>query len=378
MKEEYMTPEERVFSAVNLEKPDRVPIVPLFDIPPAANFLNIELGDLHADLGKGLDAILKVFDDIGGWDGFNIFPLSEISYNLGGLKVKVPGKHLPNDYQLQFDEQEWLKVEDYKKIADMGWRKFVREEFIFRISDFKTPEELQKARIKFMNLAMKAQLQWKKRNIGLNLATVFNHPFFTLSLTRSLLKFTQDLYRRPEIVEPALEIMMEEFIETGIRASKRLGNKFVFIPEERAGGFFYPTKIFERFWLPYTKKLIDAWQPHGIIPWFHLDQCWDQNIHYFKELPRASAILDFDGLTDIFAAKKVLENHLCIMSDVHPTLLALGTPNDVADYCKKLIDKLGVDGGHILNSGCEVPPNCKYENFKAMIDTGKTYQLSKI
>ncbi len=377
VKEETMTPKERVLSAVNLEKPDRVPVAPILGIPAAATFLGMELGDLHSDLEKGVNAIIKVFDDLGGWDGYNVVPLTEINYYSEGLKVKVPGKHLPNDYQLQFDEKEWLKYDDYKKIADMGWKKFIKEEFIFRISDFKTPEEFRNAKINFLKEATKAQIEWNKRKVGLNLSITFNHPFFVLSLSRSLIKFTEDLYYRPEMVEPALEVMMDDYIEEGIKASKRTGFKFVLIPEERAEAFFYPLKIFERFWWPYTKKLIDAWHPEGIIPWFHLDQCWDKNVPYFKELPKGSAILDFDGLTDIFTAKKVLENHLCIMSDVHPTLLSLGTPKDVADYCKKLIDKLGVDGGHILSSGCQVPPNCKYENFQAMIETGKTYQLSK-
>ena len=146
--------------------------------------------------------------------------------------------------------------------------------------------------------------------------------------------------------------------------------------EERAEAYFYPLKIFERFWWPYTKQIVETWSSEGIITFFHLDQCWDKNIPYFKELPRASAVIDLDGTTDIFAAKKVLYNHLCISSDVHPTLLSLGNPKDVEAYCKKLIDKLGIDGGHILSSGCEVPPTCKPENLRAMIQTGKTYQLS--
>jgi uroporphyrinogen-III decarboxylase len=65
------------------------------------------------------------------------------------------------------------------------------------------------------------------------------------------------------------------------------------------------------------------------------------------------------------------------MSDVSASLFTLGRPIDVENYCKKLIDKLGVDGGHILGSGCEVPYNCKPENFRAMIETGKNYELSK-
>ena len=65
------------------------------------------------------------------------------------------------------------------------------------------------------------------------------------------------------------------------------------------------------------------------------------------------------------------------MSDVSASLFSIGTPKQVEDYVKKLIDKLGVDGGHILGSGCEVPPNCRPENFKVFLKTGKTYQLSK-
>jgi len=166
-------------------------------------------------------------------------------------------------------------------------------------------------------------------------------------------------------------------IRNVISASKRTGAKIVFIPEERAEGAIYPLKIFERFWWPYTKRIVEALHDRGIIPWFHLDQCWDLNIPYFKELPRASCFLDLDGLTDIFRAKEILKDHLCIQSDVSASLFSLGTPKQVQDYVKKLIDKLGVDGGHILSSGCEVPSETKDENFRIFLETGKTYQFSK-
>ncbi|MDQ1353971.1 MAG: hypothetical protein QG657_4280, partial [Acidobacteriota bacterium] len=62
---------------------------------------------------------------------------------------------------------------------------------------------------------------------------------------------------------------------------------------------------------------------------------------------------------------------------VPASLLTLGTPEEVETYCKKLIDEVGRGGGFILSSGCTVPYNAKFENIKAMINTGKTYQLSK-
>jgi uroporphyrinogen-III decarboxylase len=94
-------------------------------------------------------------------------------------------------------------------------------------------------------------------------------------------------------------------------------------------------------------------------------------------LPKGSVILRFDGTTDIFAAKEVLRGYQCVMGDVHPALLSLGSPEQVETYCKKLIDKVGGDGGFILSSGCCVPPDVKLENFQAMIETCTTYELRK-
>ena len=377
MKEEYMKPVERFNAAINLEEPDRVPIAPLVAIDFAATYFGENMAEMHRNPFKALNVVLRLFDEFGGWDGFTTIPLYKSAYLLGGFKVKTPGEELPEDYSLQFDEGEWLKVEDYKTITDIGWAKFVATEYIYRISNW-TPEDLDQARKQYFELMFKAGKEWIiKRKVGLRVASARNHPFFTLSLNRSLLKFTQDLYYRPELVEAALDTMTDEFIRRTASECKKTGGNIVFIPEERAEGAIYPLKIFKRFWWPFTQRIVEGLNDAGIIPWLHLDQCWDLNIPYFKELPRASCILDFDGLTDIFRAKEILKDHLCLMSDVSASLFSLGTPKQVEDYVKKLIDKLGVDGGHILASGCEVPPNCKAENFKAFLNTGKTYQLSK-
>jgi uroporphyrinogen-III decarboxylase len=376
MKEEYMTPKERVEAAIHFEQPDRVPIIPLATLPAAAGILDKNLGDLHRNPKKALDAVIELYDKYGGWDAANLIPNFKIFYNLGGFAVKVPGIDLPDTYQIQFDEQEYMKIEDYKTVADIGWRRFVKQDYLYRITDME-PKDLDAATRQFWKIAGRASYKWMKREVGLMLSVSYFHPFFTLSLNRSLIKFTEDLYYRPEMVEAAIDTMTDDIISAGISRVKKLGYKFIFMPEERAEGAIYPLKIFERFWWPYTKRIVEAWHAEGIRTWFHLDQCWDLNLPYFRELPKSSCIIDLDGLTDIFAAKDLLKNHLCIMSDVNASLFSLGTPKQVEDYCKKIIDKLGVDGGHILGSGCEVPPNCKPENFKAFIETGKTHQLSK-
>jgi len=57
---------------------------------------------------------------------------------------------------------------------------------------------------------------------------------------------------------------------------------------------------------------------------------------------------------------------------VPSSLLQIGSVQDVKDYCKKLIDVVGKDGGYILrprSSTDEVRP----ENLQAMIEFTKEY-----
>jgi len=382
---ETMSSEERVWAAIKLEKPDRVPIDILASAAPFARIAGITAAEFFSNEDKAWDAINKVFDYTGGWDldlasiPSNSLAMAKTGITLAlGIKLAFPGMELPDDYSYQACEEEVLKPEDYDTVAEIGWQKFMFEDFAFRILDI-TPEDLVKTLEESAQWFFRAIDAWRKRGVvTLYPVTPFVlHPFFRLSLGRSMIKFTEDLYYNPERVERAMKTMTRELIEDWINGCKMFDQKFAFIVEERAGGFFFPPKIFERFWWPYTLEIVDALWSEGIVTWFHLDQCWDKNIPYFKQLPRGSAVLALDGTTDIFAAKEVLRNHLCLAGDVHPALLSLGKPEEVEAYCKRLIDEVGPDGGFILSSGCEIPAAVTMENWRAMVQTGRNYEFSK-
>ena len=107
-------------------------------------------------------------------------------------------------------------------------------------------------------------------------------------------------------------------------------------------------------------------RPDGRVLIF--DANWNRDLERLREFPKAKCILSLDSKTDIFLAKKVLGDHMCIMGDVPPALLSLGTPGEVTAYCKRLINEVG-PGGFILSSGCDVPFDAKYENVKAMVES---------
>ena len=75
-------------------------------------------------------------------------------------------------------------------------------------------------------------------------------------------------------------------------------------------------------------------------------------------------------------AKEILGDVACIGGNVPPGLLAVGTPQQVKDYAKKLIDTCGKGGGYILGNGTVIE-QAKPENLHAMIDFTKEYGVYK-
>lgn len=386
MRPETMTPLERFEAAVNLQEPDRVPVCPL-GMLFSARHAGITMAEYYSDLKAATAAQRKTFDDLGGWDVMGLggaamtdfFPLLTMSPN----RVKTPGKELPADSLLQFDESKpSMFVEDYDTIIKEGWDKFFFKHLLPRISpgyggNFIGRTKALLRLMNFMRVFKKDIGYWKSRGIPALVALPCAVPYEMFSTARTLNQFILDLYRHPDKVTAAMDATLPDTIKSVKSGIKFIGVPRVFLASERGAGDMTSPKLFEQFYLPWLKKLAEALVENGITPLLHFDGNWDRYLTHLKELPKRKCILDLDSTTDIFKAKKILGDHMCIMGDVPSSLLTLGNPEEVEAYCKKLIDKVGKGGGFILSSGCTVPYDAKFENLKAMIETGKTYQLSK-
>lgn len=117
--------------------------------------------------------------------------------------------------------------------------------------------------------------------------------------------------------------------------------------------------------------MVSKYVNDGFIVQVHMDTSWTDRLHYFKELPKGKLYLHMDERTDIFKAKEILGDHICIQGNLKPSLFTLGTPTMIEKQVKEIIDKCADRGG--LFVGAEIPDDAKLENVKAMIDTCKTY-----
>jgi uroporphyrinogen-III decarboxylase len=75
----------------------------------------------------------------------------------------------------------------------------------------------------------------------------------------------------------------------------------------------------------------------------------------------------------MFRAKEILGDRACLAGNVPISLLCAGSPSEVEDYCKKLIQVCGKNGGFILTTSTTGYGETKPQNVKAMIDSVEKY-----
>jgi uroporphyrinogen-III decarboxylase len=370
-----MTKEERLSAAVKLQTPDRIPVVPLIGqwIMP---YKKLPRGLRYKDPQKLMDAFYEAYNELGGYDAQYVAGLAwpQSSWRISGpsgTMVSAGKRGIPENFSVQYEEKETLHFEDYDKIINRGWNAFL-EEYIPR-EMHTTPAALDEAEKALIRYYVEDTGRWRERGVPVMCGALIISCEMTLSLGRTLPQFTLDLYRHPDKVLAALEALVPDFIQNAIDDVKASGVPWVNISLERGSGSYYNLNIYEKFFFPQLKKIVDALVNAGNIVVMHMDTNWTRNLPYLRELPRVSCICELDSTTDIFKAKEILKDHMCIMGDVSAATLSLGTPEETTAYCNKLIDVIGKDGGFILSTGCETPIDAQFVNMRAMIDSVKNH-----
>ena len=374
MEDNLKTRVNRLETVISLGIPDRVPSVPLI-AQFALRYRGVPQSDGYRNPQTTNRALVETFDALGGWDGQLaanlIWVNSSWRISAAPMPMRVPGRQAGDNEPLQAVEMEIFTKDDYEAIIKRGWNGFLAE-FLPRATG-RPLEKIDATQKKLLKIYMDDVKTWHEKGVPVLSGATTCDPTMILSLSRTLSQFTLDLYRQPDMMQAVMDAMVDDLIQNVLDDTAVTGLKYVFFPLERGSGFFYPLRIFERFGFPYIKKMADAFAAAGLISILHFDTDWTLNLPYLKDLPRGKCICELDSRTDIFKAKEILKGHMCIMGDVPATLLSLGTEEEVVNYCNKLHEVVGKDGGFILSTGCECPIDAKFENVKAMLATARSH-----
>jgi uroporphyrinogen-III decarboxylase len=201
-------------------------------------------------------------------------------------------------------------------------------------------------------------------------------PFDTIGDTlRGTRGIIMDMYRQPEKLLEALEAITPIMINMGLGSAQQTGNPQIFMPLHKGADGFLSDEQFKKFYWPTFKAVMLGLIEGGCIPFPALEGHWGSRLKIIQDIPRGKTMWMVDQ-TDMAKAKETLGKNACLIGNVSSSMLKLGTPQDVRDYAKKLIDTAGKGGGFIMSNGAFFD-EAKPENVKAMVEFTKEYGVYK-
>jgi hypothetical protein len=201
-------------------------------------------------------------------------------------------------------------------------------------------------------------------------------PFDTIGDTlRGTKGIMMDMYRRPEKLLKALEALTPLMIKMGVGAAQAMGKPIIFMPLHKGADGFLSDEQFKKFYWPTLREVMLGLIDAGCVPFPAAEGGYNSRLKVIKDLPRGKSIWMFDK-TDMIKAKGIVGDTICMLGNVQSAMLTIGTPQEVEDYAKKLIDTVGKNGGFIMSNGAFFDQG-KAENVKAMVEVTKKYGAYK-
>ena len=401
--EQYEQRFRRVKTTVDLQVPDRVPLIPQMQAFPIF-YAGLTVKEAMSDsrkVGYALDKFYSDFKPDFGRGPNLIYP-ANIFEACGVRFLRWPGNGLDDPCSMyQYVEGEHMKREEYDEFIHDPTH-FIQSKWIPRcFSRFKGFDTLRlrnslwlgwigsfsKAAYAetveaFDSLRETARLisEWNSfiQEYETRLESVWGipvgvgascfAPFDLLGDTlRGTINILLDIIECPQLVIRATESLVPIALEAPIAQCKANGREFVWIWLHKGADEFMSGEHYKLFYWPTLRKVIDGLIDAGLTPVLYCEGNYNTRLEILRELPPRRTICHFEGI-DMFRAKEILGDISCIAGNVPNTMLAFGTPEETDSYCRRLIEGIGRKGGFMLDSGGLVD-NAKPENLRAMFDS---------
>lgn len=397
----------RLKDAIQLKVPDRVPVYANSGFF-AAYYANISPEQAMYDYAKlGAAWEKHALDFKADVYGSSAIAGPGKAYEILDYRLYLwPGHGTPADTSYQCIEGEYMKPEDYDALiqdpSDFFLRTYLPRIFgalgpFQRLNHpvnavemaftgvYLVPFGLPEVRTAFEALLAAGQeaMRWRTAVAACDRAVMESGfplltgsstlaPFDVLADTlRGTRGIMLDIYRRPDKLLEALDRLTPLMIRMGVAGPRRSRRPLVYIPLHKGADGFMSDAQYKTFYWPTLQKLILGLIEEGLVPFVFAEGGYGTRLEIIRDIPQGRTVWQFD-YTDMARAKEVLGKMACITGNVPISLLSTGTPHEVKDYCRRLIETAGKDGGFILSSGAVID-QAKPENIRAMIESAGEY-----
>jgi uroporphyrinogen-III decarboxylase len=402
----YQERTKRIQDAIELKRPDRVPFAPFLTFFPVkyAGLGYEEAMHNYIKLSSAVRKFMMDFQPDAFPDTYRILAWGPTLEILDYKQLVWPGHGGKSEVTYQFVESEYMKVEEYddfmedpsdfllrrfsgrawgalqplQRLRPLSWAWYTRMPSYVSVfgrpevagaleSLIKAGQEAQKMIAAANELTRDMETKGFPRQFVSSTYAPFDYIGDFFRGTRGIML---DMYRNPEKLLAAIDKILPSLIEQAISVPKIAGVNRVFIPLHKGLDGFMSPEQFKKFYWPSLRKLMLACIDAGFTPNPLFEGDCTSRLDLIKDIPKGKAVYWFER-TDLFKAKEVLGNTVCLEGGVPSSLMISGTSEQVRSYCRKLIDTIGASGGFIFNGDVGIPDEAKIENVLALTETVK-------
>ena len=393
MEQLYAERLKRYVTAMRNEKPDMIPIRP-FVAEFTAKYAGYTCQEVTEDYNNAFVAARKCAADF-DWDAVvanMVYVWTGLTQAIGLKYYGVPGIDVPPDTGFQYleppEESAFMKPNEYDQLIEDPtgflfnvWLPRVSTDVTeaHRPTSYRSNLSFLKGGMAMLNYfnAFGTQNELLRRESGTvsAISGILKAPFDILAdKLRGYLGLITDLFERPDKVLAACEALMPHLVHVALSGADPEKNVPIGFWMHRGCVPFISQKHFDTLYWPTLKPIIEGIWAHGHQVLFYAEGSWDAHLNSFAELPDASIVYHVDR-GNILDVHKAIGHKFCISGGIPNYLLTVGTPDEVRDCCKKVIDAAAGDGGYIMDASAIVQNDAKIENIKAMTEFTREYGL---
>lgn len=197
-------------------------------------------------------------------------------------------------------------------------------------------------------------------------------PFDTVtSFLRGMKGSMLDMYRRPEKLLKACEVILERRIAYAIPADPHAKDypPRVGLPLWRGDPVFMSEAQFKKFYWPGLKKALQTHVDPGYVPVPFFEAAFGDRLECLLELPKWKILASIEA-ADAVRAKEILGGHTSLLVRC-PNTCKLWSLGQLESFIKDLIDKCAKNGGLIIVT--KMPDKARIEDMQAMLQSIKEH-----
>ncbi|MGB9592575.1 MAG: uroporphyrinogen decarboxylase family protein [Anaerolineae bacterium] len=344
-----MSPRERFLAALHLREPDRVPACPWLTSDWFMGYYDLDSKTWYSSLDAQLKAQLEIysrFPDMQFFPGFRASYGSTVEASAMGCEIVYPPDATPQARPLIREVPRDLSK---LRVADPE-------------ADGRMPEALNLYRM----------LAEKLADYGYEITAGFLHgPMDVASEVRGMTDLLLDFYRAPEAAHRILDVATDTCIAWARAQYEASGRTMLHILVSDDVSSQIGRKHWREFVEPYMRRLFDN-MPEGVVGGIHNCTRSEQVLDLYASV--GARLLQFGPDVDPAFVKEKVGSKMCLLGNLSSTgILKEGTPQQVEQACREVIQKAAPGGGFILSSSGSVARFTPMENLEAMARACEKY-----